>query len=49
MIHKVVAEEYKGINILDICQKLKILWHFDIFFNTGPYESVNFKTILLQF
>ena len=34
---------------LAICQKLKILWHFEIFINTGPYGAGNFKMLLLQF
>ena len=30
-----------------IRQKLKILWHFEIFVNTGPYWAGNFKALLL--
>ncbi len=30
-----------------IYQKLKILWHFEIFLNTGPYGAGNFKALLL--
>ncbi len=30
MINKVVIGEYKVINVLAICQNLKILCHFDI-------------------
>ena len=30
-----------------ICQKLKRLWHFEIFVNTGPYWSVDCKRLLL--
>ncbi len=30
-----------------MCQKLKILWHFEIF-NTGPYGAGNFETLLCQ-
>ncbi len=33
-----------------MCQKLKLLWHFEVFVNTGPYGAENFKTLLvLQF
>ena len=32
---------------LVICQKLKILWHFENFVNTGPYGAGNFKALLL--
>ncbi len=35
------------INVLEICQTLKLLWHFDFFVNTGPYGSGNFKMLLL--
>ena len=34
-------------DILAICQKLKILWQFEIFVNTGQYGAGNFKTLLL--
>ncbi len=27
------------INVLAICQILNILWHFEIFVDTGPYEG----------
>ncbi len=39
--------EYKVMDILAICQKLKNLWHFQIFVNTGPYGAGNFKMLLL--
>ncbi len=36
--------------LLGICQKLRILWHFEIFANTGPYGAGDFKMLpLLQF
>ena len=34
--------------VLEIYQKLKILWRFEIFVNTEPYRAENFKTLLLQ-
>ncbi len=37
----------KIINILAICQKLKILWHFEICIYAGPYGAGNFKMLLL--
>ena len=42
-----VAIKYSVLHFWVICQKLKILWHFEIFVNTGPYEAVNFKMQLL--
>ncbi len=40
----------QAMTFLAICQKLKILWHFEIFVNTGPYGTRNFKRLfLLQF
>ncbi len=30
-----------------MCQKLKILWHFEIFVNAGPYGAGNLKALLL--
>ncbi len=47
MINKVVMGEYKVLDILAICQNLKILWHFEIFVNIGPYGAGNFKMLLL--
>ena len=41
--------EYKLLLLLAIYQKLKILWHFQIFVNTGPHGAGNSKTLLLQF
>ncbi len=40
---------YKVINILGICQKLKILWHFEIFVNTGPHGAGNFQNAIPVF
>ncbi len=34
---------YRLLHFWAICQKLKILWHFEIFLNTGPYGAGNFK------
>ena len=34
---KVVMGEQKVKNTLEICQKLKILWHFENFVDTEPY------------
>ncbi len=31
-------------DILKICPKLKTVWHFEIFVNTGPCGAGNFKT-----
>ncbi len=31
--------------VLAICQKLKMLWHFEIFVNSEPYGAGNFKTL----
>ncbi len=45
MINNVVTREYKVINVLVICHKIKMLWHFETFVNTGTYGeiwSVNF-------
>ena len=42
-------EGISAMTFLAICQELKILWHFEIFANTGPYGAGNFKTLLLQF
>ena len=36
----------QAITFCAICQKLKILWHFEFLLNTGPYEAGNFKTLL---
>ena len=41
--------EYRLLPFLAICQKLKMLWHFEIFVNTEPYGAGNFKALLLQF
>ncbi len=30
MINKVVIGEYKLINVLAICQRVKIVWHFEL-------------------
>ena len=30
-----------------MCPKLKILWHFEIFLDRGPYGTGNFKMLLL--
>ncbi len=29
--------EYRLLMFLTICRKLNILWHFEVFVNTGPY------------
>ncbi len=47
MINKAVMGEYTVMDIVAIYEKLKILWHFDFFVNTGPYGAGNFKTLLL--
>ena len=52
MINMIVIGEYRLLLFfffLAICQKLKIVWYFEIFVNTGPYGAGNFKTLLLQF
>ena len=36
-----------AVSFLAIYQKLKILWHFEIFLNAGAYGAGNFKTLLL--
>ncbi len=43
----VCQEGIWAITFLAICPNLKILWHFDIFVNTGPYQAGNFKRLLL--
>ncbi len=49
--------EYNFINDLAIYQKIqklkkkkkiKILWHFKMFVNKGPYSAGDFKTLLLR-
>ncbi len=37
----------QAITFLAICQKLKKLWHFEIFVNTGPYGAGNFNVLFL--
>ncbi len=38
MINMVVMEEYSLLYVA-IWQKLKLLWHFEFFVNTGPYGA----------
>ena len=38
------CHEDKVTDVLVICSKLNILWHFEIFVSTGPYGAGNFKT-----
>ncbi len=40
MINKVVIRECKVINVLAMCQKLKILWHFNWTFSMGVNGKV---------
>ncbi len=42
-----VTREFRLQLFLAICQNLKILWYFEIFVNTEPYGTGNFKTLLL--
>ncbi len=39
IINKIVMQEYKVLNVPKI---QKVLWHFEIFVNTGPYGAGNF-------
>ncbi len=42
--------EYRLLLVLAIRQKLKIVWHFEMFVNAGPYGAGHFKALLrLQF
>ena len=41
-------EGIQAVTVLAICQNLKILWRFEIFVNTEPYGTGNFKTLLLR-
>ncbi len=50
LIKMLAMEEYRPLLFLVICQMLKILWHFEIFHNTGSvYVVGKFKTLSLQF
>ncbi len=35
----VIRGEYRLLPFLALCKKLNILWHFEIFVNTGPYGA----------
>ncbi len=41
MINMLVIGEYRLLLFLVICQKLKILWHCEIFVNKGLYACIN--------
>ena len=49
-IQSIIIRDNIGCYFLAICHKLKILWHFEMFVNTGACGAGNFKTLLiLQF
>ncbi len=39
-------EIIQTITFLAICQRLKILWHFETFINTGTYGAGNFTNVV---
>ncbi len=47
MENMVIRGENRLLRFLMIRQNLKMLWHFALFVNTGPYGAGNFQTLLL--
>ncbi len=43
MTNMIVMGGMWAITFLSICQKLKLLWHFEIFVSTGPFWGWKFQ------